>query len=817
MKQFNVFYILFLLIPTLLYGFGSVEEAKFTGAAENSFLSPENNDGKFDSLRISFKNNVEIPDNLRITEFFFRLYNQQGVFLFEISNQFDKAREIPDFTFDGKSSDGTFLKDGIYVYTVGILDEKKIESISQPYTLVVDNTNPEVFYSRISSANVVVPGEEETALSLELEASSEVEWYIEAENTDTSNSHVLFSRKDDDAFTLPSIFEWLGNDLSQNPLPDGNYVLNIRGEDRAGNKSLHQVSTKVIVSSDGSFLLHAMDDDAYFSPNQDGVKDVLELRFSYPQNLRAGIDFTVEEFVLQDLEGREITRNPADDEGERIPFYGLFLDGNPIPDGDYLLHLELKNNDIVLQTNKVPVFIDTAEPLATFSMQTSPQQVKSGEPFYFGGKLKNKVDIRIRRLDSSPWNVEIKQGSQVIYSGPLAFKEDIFMLSVLADTRYLGNPIVDGLYEAVFFSTDKAGNTGRIGPYKAIKDTRERTLDVQANTSNVSALVDPIIFEFTYDQIGVENFSVLINNSEGRVVRNSSLPYGLNRFEWYARTDVGLQVSDGVYDFTVSVRYFNGDEVTKTINNILVDSVPPSIQQFQTKTVIINPNSTSERDRYFEVTQRTNERDAKWTVEIRNIFDQLVYSIDMDTQLQDFRWDGKSSNGETVVDGDYIYSLVGTDSFGNEVLRNVSFIVDSGDYDGGIVLQPGEEFPKIYFPAYSDDIFSLTERGLLYDNLLFVRSVSRLLKAYPQYTLTVVGHAARLLRGKAAEREQLEVLIPLSRARSSQIKKALQILGIDETRLDIRAVGGAEPQIERPNADNIWRNRRVEFELVEKN
>lgn len=800
---------------TFLYGFGSVEEAKFKGVAQQSFLSPENQDGKFDTIDISFEGTVDIPKNLKIVEFFFRLYNSDGKFLFSINKELDKATSIPDFSYDGRTTSGTFLEDGTYVYTVGILDEKGVESISQPYTLHVDNTVPEVYYANISSGSVVVPNEEDTTLRLELEARPEVSWSFQAENTDTRRSYTLFERSETQPFAPPSEWDWQGVDSSNTPLPDGNYVLNLLSEDQAGNKLVYKVATPIIISSEGSFILIAPE-NVHFSPNADGERDELAFEFTYPESLRLGIDFTLKELVVHTLSGKEVTRVPQSDDAPII-FNGFFLDGIPLPDAEYNVSLVFVNNKVDMFTNAVSVVVDTAEPLATFFMQTSPEKVRSGDPFYFGGEKRSMVNVRVRRLDKAEWIAVVAKDAELVFSAPLAFPDDsdTFTYDLPADITLQGKNPPDGLYAVSFYSKDRAGNMGQIGPFKAIKDTKQRSVTVTVARKEVSALIDPLVFGFEYDHIGIDRFGIFIRDAQGRTVRSTSLPYGLNSFEWYARNDLGQRVENGNYSFTVSIEYFNGSTVSSVVEDILVDSDPPAIETFTPSTVLINPNSATEEDRYLSVEQRASEEGVVWTMEIRNIFDKLIYSTTLTNDLNDFRWDGKDSDGELVLDGDYVYRLIGRDTLGNEVVKTVSFVVNTGGYESGRILRPDDEMPMIYFPGYSDDIFSLSEKGLLYDNLLYVRSIARLLKAFPQYDVTIVGNAAHLLSGKAAEREQLEVLIPLSRARAAQIRKALRILGIDETRISIRAVGGANPLVENPGPDFIWKNRRVEFELAE--
>ena len=310
MKNIAIYIILSCMVSSVVFGFGSVEEAKFKGSPNQNFLSPENKDGTFDTLTIDFDGKVDIPSNLKISKFFFRLYDQNGTFLFEINKQLDKATTIPPFTFNGKDASGNFLADATYVYTVGILDEKEIESISQPYTLHIDNTAPQVFYSKISSGNVVVPGDKDSMLMLDIETSPEISWSIEVENNSSRKTYKVFRKKEKSAFSLSEKWKWDGLDLNNEVLPDGDYVLNILGEDEAGNTVMYKVEPQIIVSSEGSFLLQ-VSDNKHFSPNSDGLRDTLPLQFSYPQSLRLGIDFDIRELVSANYKRTRSSTNTA--------------------------------------------------------------------------------------------------------------------------------------------------------------------------------------------------------------------------------------------------------------------------------------------------------------------------------------------------------------------------------------------------------------------------------------------------------------------------------------------------------------------------
>ena len=65
--------------------------------------------------------------------------------------------------------------------------------------------------------------------------------------------------------------------------------------------------------------------------------------------------------------------------------------------------------------------------------------------------------------------------------------------------------------------------------------------------------------------------------------------------------------------------------------------------------------------------------------------------------------------------------------------------------------------------------------------------------------------------------EQNEILLPLSRDRANSVRKALSNLGVSADRMSAEGKGGMEPLVPHGDILNRWKNRRVEFVLVEGN
>ena len=94
------------------------------------------------------------------------------------------------------------------------------------------------------------------------------------------------------------------------------------------------------------------------------------------------------------------------------------------------------------------------------------------------------------------------------------------------------------------------------------------------------------------------------------------------------------------------------------------------------------------------------------------------------------------------------------------------------------------------------------------NNVRVLKRVAEILKKFPDYTVTVVGHANKT--GAAGEDE---ALLNLSNARAAFVKERLVENGIKADRLSSEGKGGSQPVAEFSDTANWWKNRRVEFIL----
>lgn len=816
MKQSIFFIILIISTSIEVFSFGSIEESNITYPVEERYISPANQDGVNDTITLSFSQNITPAKGKKLEKVFFRVYNSRGSIVFEEEGD---IASIDSYVFDGKDESGNYLPDGAYVYTIGSIDNKGNVTISQPYPIVIDNTAPDIIVAEFLAGNLAsfnggIP------ISIEVDATPEIIWQYIATD-ENGKETIIYNQRSKENTPPPEKWEWLALNSDDKLIEDGNYTIDIMGQDRAGNTNRYSISIVAIVSQDGAVKIEPVD-SLVFSPNRDGAKDMLGIKNIFPSNgAISPEDFDEWAFVLKSQSDEELFSMPIAEFKDVNYFTGYFIgmdeEREVVADGTYKLSIRFGRKGEYFTTNALLITVDTEYPKAAAFLNTSPSPVEEGDSLYFGGETRDRIVGSFKALDALPWNIalykEVHGDRQLLLDRPITLSEDnTYLIDIGVDFTWEDKKLEDGFYTMDFYAIDDAGNRGGVTDVSFVRDTGEKIISVATNKDAVSPFASPLSLIIDYTNVGIKDFMIQIMNKGGReFVSHQVKNRGEYNYEWDAKASDGTVVEDGEYEYKVSIQYYNG-VATSANGRIVVDSIPPQLTDFNVSSELINPKETNAQNSMLKVTQSTDSSDAEWSVEIKNIFEQSMYSEDQGALLKNIEWTGKDAENNFVPDGDYIYLLTGRDLAGNMVERSVPFIVDTGSYNSGKSIGIDDDMPMIFFPAFSRDLFSYDKNELLYENLLNIRSVARLLRGYPDYKLTIKGHAAALLKGTNREsREQTEVLIPLSKERADQIKRAILILGIEEERIIVVAVGGKTPFVTEPTKDDIWKNRRVEF------
>lgn len=207
---------------------------------------------------------------------------------------------------------------------------------------------------------------------------------------------------------------------------------------------------------------------------------------------------------------------------------------------------------------------------------------------------------------------------------------------------------------------------------------------------------------------------------------------------------------------------------------------------------------------------------SSWALRIYDPRSHLFYSESGDgAPPSRITWGGRSEEGELVSSAsDYTVELAVTDRVGRTTVRREELTVDIL-----VIREDGRlkvRIPSITFPPNSADLGLLEEAETIAKNRQVFSRLAELFRTFPEYSILIEGHANMEYFDdpERAEREQEEVLIPLSRERAEVVKSRLAERGIEADRMSAVGVGAESPVVPFSDEENRWKNRRVEFILI---
>lgn len=204
-----------------------------------------------------------------------------------------------------------------------------------------------------------------------------------------------------------------------------------------------------------------------------------------------------------------------------------------------------------------------------------------------------------------------------------------------------------------------------------------------------------------------------------------------------------------------------------------------------------------------------------WEIAIDDPNGQLFYSRSgKGPPPSSLTWDGKSSNGELVESAaDYTIRLSVVDEGERRSQAQAAITTDV------LVIRQGSRYkirlPSILFPADSAQLAQNLDDSFMRQNLQILNRLALIFQRFPDYRITIEGHANLVNWSKAALAaiEERDSSGPLSLQRAQTVKKALIQLGIQAERIKAIGRGGQYPLYPGSDAVNSWKNRRVEIFL----
>ena len=741
--------------------------------------------------------------------------------------------EISSIEYDGKDDKGYFLFDGEYQLAFSAIFNNGQEP-KMSRNIIIDNLAPRA--SLYAESDVLSPdgdGNKDTITFVQT-ASSEKLWNASVVDQ-YGNSVKTWSF----GGIPPEQISWNGIDDKGNLATDGFYYYVLSATDSAGNIGEYKTENGFELDTQKTEIILKTNDIA-FSPNGDGVKDVIE--FTPIIKNTSGID----RYSLSVLDSTgNVVRMWYDTKNLPASFKwnGLSDEGERCPDGNYsaILQTISKNGSEALASTQ------------SFELDTVYPKIDSLSLPYltFSPNEDGKKDILKVELETSLedlWQGSIKSNkNDVVKNLTWQGKATSFDWDGSDEE---GNLVKDGTYQFDISCTDKAGNKVAKKIENIVLDTRVTkayfTADLDAFSPNGDGTKDLQKLSINATpKDGIEAWKVSILDGSGKIAASWStkdskdLPSVINWDGKVNQEGYSIKISDvtvpvpvgavveGNFVAQLNLEYVKGDSVSVTTSSFVCSITPPSLT-VQTAPKYFSPdNDGLDDDLYIKLKGESSVPLASWSFEIKNPQGRGSFwkRSGTSTITERLIWDGYSNSGELVQSAtDYPYVFTATDTLGMTSKVEGFIAVDVLVIRVGDVLKM--QIPSIIFRADKADFVGKDKdavHGLSADvitnNERVLQRVADILNKFRDYNVVIEGHANNL--SNTEEEETATVLngqpniplVPLSKDRAEYVKSRLVKYGVNESRLSTEGKGGRYPVAPSTDRNVSWKNRRVEFIL----
>lgn len=818
-------------------------------SAEKPITNISINGSKFFSVEsqseinsIKFDVTIPIPKEKsanKLVEWDVTVYSKENVAVKTFDqNNFKITESNFVINFDGKDNNGKQIPDGVYFAKVKAkyLNGYETHPVStSPF--MFDSIQP--VCSIVASDNIFSPDGDSKKdvinfnISADRKNGSPMESWT-AKIVDANNSDLIVKEYNFGEF-CPTTLEWNGLDSNGKLALDGNYYFVIKGKDMAGNTVISKTQNSFRLDTSKTEVVLSVN-ELIFSPNEDGVKDSIEFKTSIKQ----GTSVAKYNFQIKNQEGKILySQNSNALVPEKILWKGIDNNKNILTDGIYnaLLTIESTNGSIAKSEIK-NIVIDTKKPNLEISAKDlifSPDADNIKDSFVY--ELKNCTFEKlweISVLDSNKKNVKSFKINNSVNQ-----KKDFKLFWTGTDEA--GKKVPDGKFSIKVSSTDEAGNSFSKVIDNIVMDSRIVKAYVTCAFEGISSLSKTGLTEqkfslrtsvldgiksWKFDVVDEKGLSVYSVTDEKKILPKEII--------WNGKKSNG-ENAEGKFFGQLSMEYEKGNNVLEKSSVFVCSNILPKLT-VETNPKFFSPdNDGIDDDLFIKLDAVTQGKIVDWSFTILNPNesgkkDKPFWTTSGGNKItEQITWNGlsniyKESNGqaERVQSAmDYPWKFVVTDSLGMTSTMEGKISIDILVNRDGNVLKMA--VPAIIFRANHADFKTAKEakgskvtEQQAKNNERVLKRVAKVLEKFPDYTVTVVGHANNIT-GTEAEETSTEngniPLIPLSQDRAEFVKAKLVSYGIDASRLKTEGKGGRERIAALKDRENWWKNRRVEFIL----
>ena len=401
-----------------------------------------------------------------------------------------------------------------------------------------------------------------------------------------------------------------------------------------------------------------------------------------------------------------------------------------------------------------------------------------------------------------------------------------------------GNKVADGKYTVVIASTDNAGNSFSTKLSDITLDSRETKIYVTAEEEGISPNADSVLDTQQFNirasvPDGILTWNFDIRSENGTSVRgwsekdSANLPSSIT---WDGLDNDG-NVAEGTFTGTLNVVYKKGNKVDSVSSPFICTAIPPQLSVKTAPEFFSPDNDGTDDDLFIRLSGTSKAMFKSWSFVINDPKGKPFWQTAGSSSITErIIWDGLSNTqknargfAERVQSAtDYPYTFTVTDTLGMTSTVTGVIQIDVLVIRDGSVLKMA--VPSIIFRSDNADFKTKSEVNngidpeIAANNERVLKRIADILNKFPDYRVTVVGHANRVTDNEAEETEDNPMmwgpaLIPLSGKRAEFVKDYLVKQGVKAERLATEGKGGTELVVDFKDKDNNWKNRRVEFIL----
>ncbi|MCL2879861.1 MAG: gliding motility-associated C-terminal domain-containing protein [Treponema sp.] len=445
-------------------------------------------------------------------------------------------------------------------------------------------------------------------------------------------------------------------------------------------------------------------DTMYFSPNNDGKADNLEVpvtitdsRYvdSWIWEIRDENGSIIRTYRNKDLRPETrgmknfISRLTAVKAGVDVPpvfrWDGIADSGELAPDGTYLFTITATDDSGNTATSEIyKAVLDNTPPEISIAPISDTDKIFSPD----GDGNKDTITFVPTGSEEDAWYSGIwnAAGAQV---RTFAAERGRPSPRIWDGTDDSGMVVSDGVYNYKIYSIDRAQNRAIAVMDNIIVNTVQPRVNLFIGDSwfspNGDGIKDTIFFDFRIPvNEGITGWTMNIRDMTGQIVRVISgtaddIP---SLFEYDGYSDSGKVLDEGAYQAELLVNYRNGYVSQAFSPNFNLRVTPPNAT-VRAEYDAFSPNNDGIQDEMIIHQEGSNE--LVWTGDIRR-----AVGVPGERPVRSFRfsgvpaatisWDGHGDAGTKAVDGEYTYELYSTDPAGNTGRSNIiHFTLNTAD------------------------------------------------------------------------------------------------------------------------------------------